>query len=496
MTKFFIDQHGCAKNQVDGEILIGHLTALGYTQTFEPSEAQLIIINTCGFIESAKKESLDALYAARQEYAHAKIVLAGCLAQRYADVFKEQLPEADAIFGNGDLAQIDTLVTDLFKGERPVVVPPQKGVCGGNRNMLLSFNGAAYVKITEGCNNHCTFCAIPLIRGDLRSRPAQEIIDEVRELLAKGIFEINLIGQDLAGYGTGLEDSVFGTGPLPLAHIDAKSGVFVGGETQSGLARLLEMISALPGNFRLRMLYIHPDHFNRDVLEVIKKDARILPYFDIPFQSGDDTIIRAMNRVGSHTAYEQLVADIRSAFPEAAIRTTFLAGFPGETDEAALHTEAFLQAIQSDWSGCFPYSKEEDTPGYSLKKQVPKKIAKSRADRLVAIQADITRQRLALRVNKEYDILIEEVVQGDEGLAIGRAWFQAPEVDGSVVVRYDRDDVQASKAVAPGRVVRARIVASSDVDLDALFVSDSPLNKDRPNSSLQFAFDTIDSASE
>ncbi len=178
---FFIDQHGCAKNKVDGELIIDRLSNLGMEQTFAPSEADLIIINSCGFIESAKKESLNAVYEARKDFPKAKILLTGCLAERYAHIFKTELPEADGIFGNGDLSKLDAVVSRMFKSERPVVVPPQKGVCCGNRSMLLTFKGSAYVKITEGCNNHCSFCAIPLIRGELRSRPALEIIDEIKE---------------------------------------------------------------------------------------------------------------------------------------------------------------------------------------------------------------------------------------------------------------------------------------------------------------------------
>ena len=486
MIKFFIDQHGCAKNQVDGELLISQLCAMGYEQTFKPEEASLIVINSCGFIESAKKESLDAVYSARQQYPGAKILLAGCLAQRYAEVLRTELPEADGIFGNGDLSRLPQVVTPLMQGTRTVQVPPQKGVCCGDRSMLLSFRGAAYVKITEGCNNHCTFCAIPLIRGELRSRPAAEILTEIQNLVARGVYEINLIGQDLAAYGTGREDSVFGAGQEPLASLSA-DGTFSDGGRKSALARLLRMISALPGSFRLRMLYIHPDHFNRDVLPVIKADSRLLPYFDIPFQSGDDTLIHAMNRTGSSAAYAALVADIRKAFPDAAIRTTFLTGFPGETEQAAQHTQDFLQTIQSDWSGCFPYSREEDTPAWSLKPRVPKKTAAQRAAAIGTIQADITRRRLAGRTGRDYDVLIEEVIAGEDGLAIGRAWFQAPEVDGSVVVRYEKTDEAACRAVQPGRVVRARAVAAGDVDLDAEFISDSPVNALMQSSDLQYA---------
>ncbi len=492
---FFLDQHGCAKNQVDGELLVHELTERGYRQTFEAAEADLIIVNSCGFIESAKTESLNAVLSARKQYPKAKILLAGCLAERYADDLGENLPEADSIFGNGDLHQLYKVVEPMMKGERVVLKPKQKGVCCSDRDVLLSFAGAAYVKITEGCNNRCSFCAIPIIRGELRSRPASEIVAEIQKLVAAGVYEINLIGQDLAAYGTGRDDNVFGTGRtlLPAGTPGSVGIAAAAGEMrESGLCTLLKRISSLSGTFRLRLLYIHPDHFNADILPVIKADSRILPYFDIPFQSGDDDIIHAMHRTGTAAQYKAIVSQIREQFPDAAIRTTLLAGFPGESDEQALHTEQFLQDLSPDWSGCFPYSKEDDTLAYRLKKQVAKKVKEARASRLVELQTAMTRERLSKRCGKDYDVLVEEVLSvnaeaPDEGLAIGRAWFQAPEVDGSVVIRYDRSDSAALQAVRTGRLVRVHVDASGDVDLNGDFIGDSPLNQSIAASTLTFA---------
>ena len=514
--KFFIDQHGCAKNQVDGELIISLLKKKGWEQTFEPTEANLIIVNSCGFIESAKTESINAVMSARQMYPKAKILLAGCLAQRYASELKDDLTEADGFFGNGKLDEIYKILDPLMNDQRPLLVPKQEGVCCGDRDILLSFPGMAFVKITEGCNNRCSFCAIPIIRGDLRSRKADEIISEIKELVSKGVYEINLIGQDLAAYGTGAADNCFGDGRtfLPngtpgsevLTQMDADGRRLNDGEnnirvnlaepsskSESGLARLLEKISQIEGTFVVRLLYIHPDHFNEDILPVMEKDSRFLHYFDIPFQNGDDEIIKKMNRVGSREKYKALIAKIRSVFPDAAIRTTFMAGFPGESDAAFENTKSFLREIATDWSGCFSYSKEDDTPAYDFKKQVPKKTAEKRAAELVEIQAEITRERLKTRTGAEYDILVEEVLSEssenpDEGLAIGRAWFQAPEVDGSVVVRYDRSSESEKNAVKTGRLVRVKITSSGDVDLNGDFVSDSPLNEKIKNSDqLKFA---------
>lgn len=490
MTKFFLDQRGCAKNQVDGEIIISNLLGAGFVEADSADEADLIIINSCGFIESAKKESLDALLGARKKYKDKKIILAGCLAQRYAKIFKEELPEADGIFGNGDLSQAAKIAKKVMAGKRPVETPKQAGVSCGERLKLLSRKNSAYVKITEGCSNHCSFCAIPLIRGELRSRPAADIVSEIKALLKRGVFEINLIGQDLAAYGTE------GAQAEGAGKRKTREGL-------SPLAALLKKISALKGAFWVRLLYIHPDHFNPDILDVLKKDARLLPYFDIPFQSGDDGVIRAMNRKNSASYYKALVKKIRAQFKDAALRTTFLAGFPGETEEAAANSLDFLRAVEPDWSGAFAYSKEDDTPAALMKKQVTKKAAAARVAALQEAQEKITAARLKARVlkngkNAKYDVLIEEVlsdhtvggpnavggpntVGGAKGkpganagdpdaaqasYAIGRAWFQAPEVDGNIVIQFD----PASKGAAlvqPGAVVKVRALAVSGVDIYA-----------------------------
>lgn len=481
-VSFFLDQHGCAKNQVDGELIISRLLDLGFEKAESAENADLIIINSCGFIESAKKESLDSLMAARNAYPKAKIVLAGCLAERYAELFREELPEADGVFGNGDISRIDEVVASVLKGKRPVVTPEQKGVCCGERKMLLNFNGSAFVKITEGCNNCCSFCAIPLIRGQLRSRTIQDITDEIKGLVKNGIHEINLIGQDLAAYGCGKTDDVTGKGTNGFSSLYTDLTKPLISRTReeaeqaspSYLSLLIRKISAIKGNFWVRLLYIHPDHFNSDILEEMKKDSRFLPYFDIPFQSGDDEIIRAMNRKGSASSYKKLVKTIRTAFPESAIRTTFLTGFPGETEENALNTRNFLSSIKSDWSGCFDYSREDDTPAAKFKGKVPSRTAKLRSQELQQIQADITEKLLRRRTGRIYDVLVEEVLLSpegsDEGLAIGRTWFQAPEVDGSTVIRYDLDDKDAVKNIVPGAFVKVKVTSSSEVDVDGEYV--------------------------
>lgn len=503
MTKrFFLDQHGCAKNQVDGELLIGILTDKGWQKTVEPENADLIIVNSCGFIEPAKRESIEAVITARTAYPQAKILLAGCLAERYGDIFKTDFEEADAFFGNGDLSQLPILIDRLFpdapvaqqqqspnehdqsvhstEHSRPFLKPAQEGVCCGSRPELLNFPRSAFIKITEGCDNCCSFCAIPLIRGSVRSRPLDSIINEIQGFVQQGYKEFNLIGQDLAVYETAPPLDKLSSrlnNNLPALPTQTKQGL-------SGLAQLLHAISGIEGTFSVRLLYIHPDHFPPDILPIMTADTRFLPYFDIPFQSGSDPIIRAMNRCGSAETYLKLIENIRAAFRtaespyrEAVIRTTFLTGFPGETQADFERTVAFLQAAQSLWSGAFAYSQEEGTKAADMKKQVPAKIAEQRKTALNELQLKITEQKLAAFCGLETDVLIEEIIPQEQNteeentqccIALGRAWFQAPEVDGAVVVNFSQAQKDSEgQPITAGSLVRVRITALRGIDLEA-----------------------------
>jgi len=475
LTSFFIDQHGCAKNQTDGELISSYLEEAGFSLTLDAEKADFIIVNSCGFIESAKKESINAIYSIKNNYPNAKIILAGCLAQRYAQMLFESMPELDGIFGNGDLSKIAEFMKEVQMNKRLVKTFEQEGVCAGRRTKFFNYPASVFVKITEGCSNHCSFCAIPLIRGEVRSRPIASVVEEIKELVQYGVYEINIIGQDLAAYGD--DWKLKGENKEILDN------------SMSCLAQLFTEISKIQGEFIVRPLYIHPDHFNKDILSVMQKDSRFLRYFDIPFQSGDDKIIKLMNRVGTKDGYTALVKDIRAALPDCMLRTTFLTGFPGETEDAAKNTQDFLKSIEPDWSGCFPYSREDDTPAYGFRGKVPARTAKKRADALEEIQSEITEKRLQRFVGKTESVLIEEIIDmtakassdgeqedeefidSGEGLAIGRAWFQAPEVDGCVVIRYDRDEKSENDAMKVGNVVNVKILSTTGVDLDSRFVS-------------------------
>ena len=464
-NSFFIDLHGCAKNQVDAELINGILQALGWKRVETPCEATLIIINSCGFIEEAKKESIASIMEMHSQAPHAKIILAGCLAERYAIPFATEVPEIDAVFGNGDLSSLPHLInllfldskngqvhknTNIIFNKKPILKPAQQGLSCGARPEFFNFRSSTYIKITEGCNNFCSFCAIPLIRGSLRSRPINDIIEEISSFLDRGVYEFNLVGQDLGVFGREGESST--------------------NDTPSPLSILLKKIKKLKGRFVVRLLYIHPDHFPLDILPIMASDARFLPYFDNSFQSGSDNIIKKMNRCGNANSYLNLLSKIREAFKKsqyktAFIRTTFLVGFPEENEEDFLQTKNFLKEAKCLWSGVFKYSKEEDTPSFSMKENIKEKIKKKRECILQEEQRRITQDILKTFIGRTELILIEEIIEG-EGLAIGRAWFDAPEVDGSVVIKYKDDDVSIDgNKMQEGELFWCKIEAAGDVDL-------------------------------
>ncbi|MCX7655753.1 MAG: 30S ribosomal protein S12 methylthiotransferase RimO [Treponemataceae bacterium] len=445
---FYLDPHGCAKNQVDGEVLMAYLLTAGWEAVGTPEEADLIVVNSCGFIQSAKEESLEAVLEWKKLFPAKKVLLAGCLAQRYGEELARELPEADALFGNMDLSRIPQAAEAALASTHHSVLPPlspgseKEGLfCFINRP-LTSFPGSAYVKLTEGCDNRCSYCAIPLIRGPLRSRHVESIVEECRALLQRGVRELCLVGQDLGSYGKDI-------------------GVSQKGEWSGLLPELIRRLSQLGGEFWIRLLYIHPDHFPRELLELCQKDPRILPYFDLPFQHASPRILRLMNRKGDPETYLSLLKEIRSALPQATIRSTFLVGFPGETEEDFQILCQFQKAAELDWLGVFTYSREEDTPAYHFKGRVPQKTALHRKKEIETAQIPITESRLERLVGQELQILIEEQIENEENLYIGRGISHAPEVDGAVVLT-------SSQPLQVGTFTRAHIVARCGFDLDGV----------------------------
>ena len=438
----YIENLGCAKNQVDAEVLACTLEKDGWILTDDADKADMIFVNTCGFIESAREESIDTFFSLRNQHPKAKIVISGCLAQRYAQELKEHIPEADGIFGNRDLAKVNDFVREIEgrKKATRLQIPeyPDPDADIYERNEFFNYPGSAYLKISEGCNHRCGFCAIPIIRGPLRSRPKAKILDEAKALVARDIKEINLIAQDLAAYGTDWDG-------------------------KSHFLELLSDITAIEGDFKVRLLYIHPDAFPFELLDMIKTNGKILPYFDIPIQHASVKLLRPMKRMGDAKTYSDLVSRIREALPESVIRTTIMLGFPGEEESDFEEVYDFVKKNRFNWMGSFVYSLEEGTYAFGLTDEEThkalSKVAAKRQKKLQKLQERISSEILASFVGKEYDVLIEELIQGED-LAIGRFWGQAPEVDGLTVV-MGRDMV-------PGNVYRCGITKVNGIDLEAV----------------------------
>lgn len=407
---FYIETCGCAKNSVDSENLTALLEQNGLLRAESDEKAAILIVNTCGFIDEAKKESIAVFTELRERFPERKLVVTGCLAQRYLDEL-QATGAADLFIGNQSVRKIAEAVLSL--AEKPQAIDE---LLFYERRFFLSGPRSAYVKIAEGCENYCTFCAIPLIRGKVKSRSPQSIIEEVRSLAAKGFFEINLVAQDLTAFGN---DGGLNGGTKPLE-------------------ALLKALDALDGSFRVRLLYIHPDHVSESLLQTVAESQKILHYFDIPFQHASASVLKKMGRSGDRKKYESLIEEIRRRMPDAVIRSTFMAGFPGETEDDAQEVSAFLQNAALDWVGFFVYSREEGTAAAELAGKLSHRLSRKKARQFKAqweaIQAEITAKKMKRCLEQQLPVLIEEVFQ-DEPLALGRVWFQAPEVDGCVVVK-------------------------------------------------------------
>jgi ribosomal protein S12 methylthiotransferase len=437
--RYYIEKLGCAKNQVDAEIIAARLDEKGWTYTEKAEEADLIIINSCGFIDSARKEAIELTIGARESYPGAKILFAGCMAQRYGEALLQELPEIDGVFGNLSPERVDELADSILTGDRSALLPQKAGTCY-ERKRLFSFPGSAYLRISEGCDHCCSYCAIPIIRGALRSRPLDEILAEAGDLIKRGVLELNLVAQDLAAYGKDLEN-------------------------RSLFPELLSGLSRLEGDFWVRMLYIHPDNFPEEILPILQSDPRILPYFDIPFQHAHPEILRSMGRTGDSETYLGLIEKIRSALPGCSIRSTFLLGYPGEKGRHQRELKQFISRARLEWAGFFLYSREEGTRASILRgplmHALSRPSARKRMEELQVIQQEISIACARERVGMETGILIEEQIEKEE-LSLGRAWFQAPEVDGATVVSG------GVLPLAPGRKVLCRIRRNNGFDLEAV----------------------------
>jgi len=471
MNRYYIDPFGCVKNQVDAENMMARLNNAGWESTADAESSDLIIINSCGFIESAKQESINAVLGWRTLYPKKKILLAGCLAQRYAKELPGILTEADGFFGVDNLNSIVEKTAEIFSGDssKGHFDSANKTSCDKAQTIrhstgerpLLSLPGSAYVKISEGCDNHCSYCTIPLIRGGLVSREIPGIVDECRTLLTRGVKELCIIGQDIGAFGTDRQKKIIKNAAA--------------GERYSQLPELLNAVSMLDGNFWVRLLYIHPDHFPLEILDLMAKDKRFLPYFDIPFQHASEKILNAMNRRGTAAQYLELLKIIRARLPDAVIRSTFLLGFPGETKEDFAALLDFQEKARLDWLGCFTYSREEGTKSYSMKGRVPAKTAVMRKNLIEERQIPITEKNMERFSGRDMDALLEEKFdvnstdtgESDEIFWLGRTYCQAPDIDGSTVIVLRKQMADNGKNPQAGTFLNCRIIARRGFDLEA-----------------------------
>ncbi|MBQ3319738.1 MAG: 30S ribosomal protein S12 methylthiotransferase RimO [Spirochaetia bacterium] len=433
---FYIVNLGCSKNQVDGETILALMEQRGWKYT-DLESADVVIINTCGFINDAKEESINTILNCKSSYPDKIVIAAGCLAQRYGKELSDEMTEADGFVGNRDLYAIPEAVEKIVKGRTRLVSPASPSPdCFVERDVLFTFPRSTYIKIAEGCNNNCTYCAIPLIRGQLRSIDPDIIIKEIKSFIKKGFFEINLVSQDLASWGT------------DIGH---------------DLVYLLKRICRLKGDFRIRLLYMHPDKFNPGILPLFKKDSRLIPYFDIPFQHASEPVLKAMGRKGNKEKYLKLISTIRKELPESVIRSTMMLGFPGEKENDFQCLMDFLKGAELDWCGFFTYSREEGTKAFDLKDKVPMATAGLRKEQAQDLQNRITEKRLESYIGNEIEVLVEELI-AEEEIALGRGYMNAPEVDGAVILHSSRVE---NGGIKPGDVIRAKVIKRNNIDLEA-----------------------------
>lgn len=417
---------GCAKNQVDGEMLLAALEAGGFTPA-EPEEADIVLINTCGFIESAKKESIETileLARLKAEGAIGKLVVTGCLAERYQEEIHRELPEVDGVFGIGANGDIASCVKEMLEKGFLERFPEKSAMplCGARRLSTPGFT--AYLKIAEGCDNRCTYCAIPLIRGGYRSRPMESIEEEARALVAGGVKELVLIAQDTTRYGLDL----YG---------------------EYSLSKLLARLCPIEGLRWLRVLYCYPDSITDGLLETMAREEKIVPYMDIPLQHASGKVLSAMNRRGDRESLTALMKRIREKVPGVVLRTTLITGFPGETEEDFEELAGFVKDVGFERLGCFPYSQEEGTPAAGLPGQLEEEVKERRAALITESQLTIMEEKGRALIGKTLTVLTEGFEE-ESGYWFGRSYMDAPDVDGRVYFTAEEDPL-------PGDFVEVRI---------------------------------------
>ncbi|APG29100.1 ribosomal protein S12 methylthiotransferase RimO [Syntrophotalea acetylenivorans] len=428
---------GCAKNLVDAEVMLGHLPAERFEIVTDESQAEIIIVNTCAFIEDAKEESVETILEVadyKQNGNCRLLVVTGCLPQRYAKELATDLPEVDIFIGTGELTRLVELI-DAHQpqgGSLQAIDIPQYLYDHTTPRVKSSPFYSTYVKIAEGCDNHCSYCIIPQLRGPLRSRSIESVVAEVTALVADGVKEVNLIAQDLTAFGHDRND----------------------GSTLAGLLRELVKIDGLHW---LRLLYAYPEGISDELIELMAAEDKICNYLDVPFQHINDKVLSLMNRRIDQQAIRGLVERLRQAIPDLTLRTSFIVGFPGETEQQFSELMAFVKEGHFDRVGVFRYSREEGTPAATLPDQVAERTKKSRVEKLMKAQQRVSFRRNRALVDRIEPVLVEGYSEETELLLSGRSVRQAPDIDGQVYITDGQADI--------GDIVPLRITDSSDYDL-------------------------------
>lgn len=433
---------GCPKNLVDSEVILGRVGAEGFIVSPDPETADVLMVNTCGFIEAAKQESIDhilELTSFKEEDPAKRVVVAGCLGQRYPDELKSEIPEIDAIVGLSEYSRMPEILTELVTEARlkhPVQVkePNHPAYSEGSR-LRLTPSHSAYLRISEGCDNPCTFCSIPSFRGRFRSKSVEVVLDEARELIDSGATEINLISQDLTSYGYDLDSDYH-------------------------LPRLLEELDGVEGLRWIRLLYTYPYKFSDAMIDAVARLDRVIPYIDMPIQHIDDLLLKRMGRRMGEQGTRDLFRRMRDRIEDLVLRTTFIVGFPGETEEQFQKLVGFVEELEIERVGVFAYSDEDGTPAVKLPDKVEPEVAASRVERLMLAQQQIAFAWNERRVGTELDVLIDGIYKTEvESRVVGRSYAEAPEIDGRIFLSDGCGEA--------GDYVRAKISRVEGYDLFA-----------------------------
>jgi ribosomal protein S12 methylthiotransferase len=438
MTIGFVNL-GCSKNQVDSEVMLGILAQDGFAFTSDPRAAEVVIINTCGFIDEAKQESIDAIIrfgTLKQSGACKVLIAAGCLSQRYQEKLLQSLPELDGVVGTGEIGRIADICRALLapgrKKQRLWMSPPPYLYDEFTARVRLGKPHLAFVKIAEGCNRNCAFCAIPLMRGKQRSRPLESILAEIKGLAAAGVKEINLISQDTINYGVDLG-------------------------LRQGLVTLLREAVKVPGLRWIRPFYLYPQQVSDDLIALYADEPKIAKYVDMPFQHIHDPILKEMHRLGTKASITELVNRFRRRVPGLSFRTGFIVGFPGETKAAFRELTRFVTDMAFDRVGVFPYSDEEGTAATTLRRKIAPQVIEDRRAELLALQEGISLRKNRIRIGSTIEVLVDGPSEETDLLLESRHEGQAPDIDGVVYL----NDGNAS----PGDIVRAEITDAYAYDL-------------------------------